>query len=407
MHDSANQMDTSPASSMLPDPNEGFGGAEVGKFNFERVSFGEEESAGRRYLIRLEKVRLGGCQVGIDRALVEATYQSFNDVHTYTPATQFFEGTQFPASAWGSLDPESSPAVSFPGLFYAPDPSFDNSVSQNHDNSVPINDQNVVSSYAGQPLGLGHYVNDYPLQGDNSHGYAQNQEGYSNSVVDFTTGNQNQPDFIENQALPTGLNPQAHFLGGQTNPFGVNVYENPCVESPAVYCPSSTNAVYPSQTYSDATFADFNVTGSMLWDPNVSSSMFSGPALPAQTFSGPELSASALPVQNFSADQYQPAAYQNMHFPAQDLHSSLMPDDTVLPATPPTLQCTQPSCLEAFSRDADRIRHEAAIHGTNHGLHLCPIIGCVKAQGRGYSRADKVTEHLWKKHADLGYVKRV
>jgi len=68
--------------------------------------------------------------------------------------------------------------------------------------------------------------------------------------------------------------------------------------------------------------------------------------------------------------------------------------------------CSQFPCPMTFKRHADRIRHEAAVHGVNQQLHLCQIPGCPKGQGRGYSRADKLTEHLWKKHGNLGYVKR-
>ena len=65
------------------------------------------------------------------------------------------------------------------------------------------------------------------------------------------------------------------------------------------------------------------------------------------------------------------------------------------------------SCLQTFKRDKDRIRHENNVHRANPNLaHYCPIQGCVKNQGQGYSRADKVTEHLWKVHANLGYTKR-
>lgn len=67
--------------------------------------------------------------------------------------------------------------------------------------------------------------------------------------------------------------------------------------------------------------------------------------------------------------------------------------------------CLQPGCLLTFARDSDRTRHETTIHGINRGLHLCPIPGCPRSQGRSYSRPDKVKEHLWKKHADLGYTK--
>ncbi|KAF4635575.1 hypothetical protein G7Y89_g2525 [Cudoniella acicularis] len=67
--------------------------------------------------------------------------------------------------------------------------------------------------------------------------------------------------------------------------------------------------------------------------------------------------------------------------------------------------CHQPNCFITFVRDSDRVRHEAAVHGVNQALHLCPIIGCPKNQGRPYSRADKLKEHMYNKHAALGYRK--
>jgi hypothetical protein len=71
----------------------------------------------------------------------------------------------------------------------------------------------------------------------------------------------------------------------------------------------------------------------------------------------------------------------------------------------PRHQCTYPSCTKAFKRDSERIRHENSMHLNTQGAHLCPIAGCSKSQGKGYSRSDKVTEHLWKKHSNLGYTK--
>ncbi|KAE9377461.1 hypothetical protein N431DRAFT_461067 [Stipitochalara longipes BDJ] len=68
--------------------------------------------------------------------------------------------------------------------------------------------------------------------------------------------------------------------------------------------------------------------------------------------------------------------------------------------------CTQFPCPVTFKRDADRIRHEAAVHGINRSVYLCHVVGCNKSQGVGYTRKDKLTEHLWRKHANLGFVKR-
>ncbi|KAH8593784.1 hypothetical protein B0O99DRAFT_595896 [Bisporella sp. PMI_857] len=85
--------------------------------------------------------------------------------------------------------------------------------------------------------------------------------------------------------------------------------------------------------------------------------------------------------------------------------ASFQPLGPIASINPPTFNCH--FCMQSFTRDADRIRHENTTHLGNLGqLYLCPVPGCVKSQGNGYSRADKVTEHLWKKHANLGYVKR-
>ena len=69
------------------------------------------------------------------------------------------------------------------------------------------------------------------------------------------------------------------------------------------------------------------------------------------------------------------------------------------------IQCAYAPCTRRFRRISDRIRHESSVHLNIQGTHLCPIAGCAKSQGAGYSRGDKVTEHLWKKHGDLGYTK--
>ena len=71
-----------------------------------------------------------------------------------------------------------------------------------------------------------------------------------------------------------------------------------------------------------------------------------------------------------------------------------------------SILCTQFGCFVTFKRDTDRLRHEAAVHGINQRLHLCPVLGCPKSQGKAYSRVDKLTEHMWKKHGNLGFVKR-
>lgn len=73
--------------------------------------------------------------------------------------------------------------------------------------------------------------------------------------------------------------------------------------------------------------------------------------------------------------------------------------------------CTHHGCTRYFARDWERTRHERSKHGIGQTLRYCHVVGCVKhharAGARGFTRADKLTEHMWKKHADLGHVKRV
>lgn len=80
------------------------------------------------------------------------------------------------------------------------------------------------------------------------------------------------------------------------------------------------------------------------------------------------------------------------------------------PAGPiqPRITCTL-GCSISFKRDSDRIRHEHSVHRLNQalGMHLCSVPGCPKGRGVGYTRKDKLTEHMWKKHANLGYAKKV
>lgn len=76
-----------------------------------------------------------------------------------------------------------------------------------------------------------------------------------------------------------------------------------------------------------------------------------------------------------------------------------------VPQWPAVILCNYPTCGQIFKRDADRSRHEQSVHFKSPGLYLCPIAGCPKSYGKGYSRPDKVTEHLWRKHANLGFTK--
>jgi hypothetical protein len=98
--------------------------------------------------------------------------------------------------------------------------------------------------------------------------------------------------------------------------------------------------------------------------------------------------------------------------PIQSTAPVLQPPSANAPAAATAharIPCSILGCLVNFNRDGDRIRHEAAVHGFNQvfQLYLCPVGGCDKSQGVGYTRKDKLTEHMWKKHGDLGFVKKV
>jgi hypothetical protein len=110
---------------------------------------------------------------------------------------------------------------------------------------------------------------------------------------------------------------------------------------------------------------------------------------------------SAVPAHNMypsvSMANYTTAAYPNQ--PYQGIQAS--PAQGSIP-------CTHFPCPKTFKREPDRVRHEESVHGINQLLQLfvCPVLGCPKSVGEGYTRKDKLTEHLWKKHGNLGFVKQ-
>lgn len=63
------------------------------------------------------------------------------------------------------------------------------------------------------------------------------------------------------------------------------------------------------------------------------------------------------------------------------------------------------TCLLTFGRKTDLERHLKSIHFDNHASNACFISGCDNNKGKGYSRRDKLTEHQWRKHPELGYRK--
>jgi hypothetical protein len=120
----------------------------------------------------------------------------------------------------------------------------------------------------------------------------------------------------------------------------------------------------------------------------------------------PDGSGQTYPIMQ-DALSYQPSSSlgdSNQAFPMFRMQNSPVP-----PAAQDPIQCVVIGCRATFKRTPDRLRHEAAVHGINLllQLYLCPVNGCSKSQGSGYTRKDKLTEHLWKKHGNLGYTKRV
>ena len=78
-------------------------------------------------------------------------------------------------------------------------------------------------------------------------------------------------------------------------------------------------------------------------------------------------------------------------------HLSIQPP-TVLVKTPidTRVSCSWADCLSTFTRDSDLKRHVQSVHLLSS--YLCPVAICPKSRGLGYSRPDKLKEHMRKKH---------
>jgi hypothetical protein len=116
------------------------------------------------------------------------------------------------------------------------------------------------------------------------------------------------------------------------------------------------------------------------------------------------------PQQSYGVMVQAPNGFMVDNFNVEEASASIsMPVAAPIPQGPATqtIPCTLPWCTMAFKRKHERDRHAASVHGINHRVYLCHVNGCPKNRGTPFSRQDKLTEHMWKKHANLGYTKRV
>ncbi|CAG8959359.1 hypothetical protein HYFRA_00001257 [Hymenoscyphus fraxineus] len=180
---------------------------------------------------------------------------------------------------------------------------------------------------------------------------------------------------------------------------------------------------YVSNTFSPSQFAGitYDIANPTTYQPQFVQDAFANPGTSSINVDSMELSGAIdnqiafhqpYPQVDFNqaqAFELQPAApYTNLQFdyngvPLFALQSTAPQADLLDINTQPIIPiCTH--CYMIFSRDADRARHEQSVHSP--ATFICPVTTCPKHTGRPYSRQDKLTEHLWKKHANLGYTKR-
>jgi hypothetical protein len=96
-----------------------------------------------------------------------------------------------------------------------------------------------------------------------------------------------------------------------------------------------------------------------------------------------------------------PFAINGNSHPVEDLFSAFDPALLDKPFDGRFL-CKVLGCESTFTRLGDRNRHVESMH--NKALHFCLVPGCEKnlrRGGKGYTRKDKLQEHMQKKHAGL------
>jgi hypothetical protein len=62
--------------------------------------------------------------------------------------------------------------------------------------------------------------------------------------------------------------------------------------------------------------------------------------------------------------------------------------------------CPYPGCARTFNRTFNLFRHNVLAHGQPRVRYLCPLAGCRHSLGEGFSRHDKLREHMRKVHGN-------
>ncbi len=200
-----------------------------------------------------------------------------------------------------------------------------------------------------------------------------------------------------NAPVPYGSNYEGH-VGSTIVPH------NNHTSIPGVIAPQLAPSIGAQQTVFDS-YPPMLVGDGAWFGSQATNMMGSRPAFPVQQYLGQlqpsdsSLFDASIPVVAGSGWSPQDNSMFNMDY----IDVNIMQQSLDGPV--PGISCTFQPCNMVFTRVSDRIRHEYTVHFKLLGLHLCPIAGCSKSHGKGYSRSDKVTEHLWKKHGNLGYMK--